>query len=51
MRTCLRRKGKSLGRKCVKDLAEGGHQVTDRVAEKAADADQVADAKKIIRLR
>ncbi len=47
MRTCLREKEKHTEHKWVKDLAEGDHKVTDRV-EKVADADQVADGKKII---
>ncbi len=47
MRTCLRKKEKHTEHKCVKDLAEGGHKVTDRV-EKVAGADLAADGKKII---
>ncbi len=49
-RTCLRKKEKSLGRKCATDLAEGGHKVTDRAVQ-VADDGQAADGKKIIRLR
>jgi hypothetical protein len=41
---CLRKKGKNLGPKCVKDLAVDGREV----AEKVADGDQVPDGERMI---